>query len=356
MSCAACHDPAYAFTPPNALPVQLGGADGKTPGRRAVPTLKYLQAVMPFTEHYMGSEDDGALDGVDQGPAGGLAWDGRVDRASQQARIPLLSPFEMANGSPAGVAARAIQAGYGSDLIKLFGPDVLNDPQTTLDAIGETLEAYQQDPATFFPYNSKFDAYLNGQAALTAQEARGLAAFEDKARGNCIECHKDKLLPNGGHPDFTDFGFVALGVPRNQAIPANADPHYFDLGLCGPDRTDLSTHTEYCGMFKAPTLRNVALKKSFFHNGFTHSLRDAVAIYADRDLAPGKWYPHDASGKVRIYDDIPDAFQNNLHREPPLDRKPGSAPALNDSDIDDIVAFLGTLTDGYGPPTPPSAK
>src|SRR3984957_11601878 len=83
MACATCHDPAHAFGSPNALAVQFGGADMKQPGLRAVPSLKYLQVVPQFTEHYFESEDEGD-DSIDNGPTGGLTWDGRVDRDRDQ--------------------------------------------------------------------------------------------------------------------------------------------------------------------------------------------------------------------------------------------------------------------------------
>ena len=149
-------------------------------------------------------------------------------------------------------------------------------------------------------------------------------------------------------PIFTDFGFVALAVPRNPELPANRDPKFFDLGLCGPLRTDLATHPEYCGMFRTPSLRNVALRKRFFHNGAIHSLRDAVAFYATRDTNPAKWYSH-SNGPAR-YDDLPERYWPNVSHEVPFAPLPGNKPRLNDREIDDIVAFLGTLTDGYKPP------
>ena len=74
------------------LPVQLGGKDMQQPGMRAVPSLKYLQAVPQFTEHYFESDDEGD-DSIDNGPTGGLTWDGRVDRGRDQARIPLCRPL-----------------------------------------------------------------------------------------------------------------------------------------------------------------------------------------------------------------------------------------------------------------------
>src|SRR5947207_12881274 len=66
-SCASCHNPGNAYGPANRLAVQLGGADGATPGTRAAPSLKYLQTVPPFSEHY---HDDDGDDSVDAGPTG----------------------------------------------------------------------------------------------------------------------------------------------------------------------------------------------------------------------------------------------------------------------------------------------
>jgi cytochrome c peroxidase len=48
---------------------------------------------------------------------------------------------------------------------------------------------------------------------------------------------------------------------------------------------------------------------------------------------------------VRKADDLPPGFPDNLDHDAPLDRKPGEAPALSDAEIDDLIAFLNTLTD-----------
>lgn len=152
---------------------------------------------------------------------------------------------------------------------------------------------------------------------------------------------------DGTAPQFTDYGLVAIGVPRNYEIAANAHPSYDDLGVCGPERTDLRDHPEYCGLFLTPTLRNVALRHTFFHKGELHSLRDAVAFYATRDTDPARWYPRNADGRIRKFDDLPAAYRDNLNDEPPFDRHVGDPPALSERDIDDITAFLRTLTDGY---------
>jgi cytochrome c peroxidase len=348
MACATCHDPNRAFGPPNALAVQLGGADMRQPGLRAVPSLKYLQVVPQFTEHYYESEDEGD-DSVDNGPTGGLTWDGRVDRGRNQARIPLLSPFEMANTDAAAIVAKLRQAAYADDLRKIYGADIFDDADKAFDGVVEALEAFEQDYLAFYPYSSKYDAYLAGRATLSAQEARGLALFNDPDKGNCGNCHRSQRGKDGTPPQFTDYGMIAIGVPRNPAIPANAEAEFFDLGLCGPLRTDLAGHGDYCGRFVTPTLRNVALRQSFFHNGAMHTLRDAIAFYVERDTDPGKWYPRDAAGQVQKFDDLPARYRDNVNTEPPFGPRPGNVPALSAAEIDDVIAFLNTLTDGYEP-------
>ena len=345
MSCASCHDPLHAFGPPDGRAVQLGGPDLRQPGHRAVPSLMYLQADPQFTEHYFESDDE-ADESIDNGPTGGLTWDGRVDRGADQARIPLLSPFEMANASPSKVVATVRRAPYADAFRAAFGADVFDDPDRGFAAVLKSFEVYEQDPA-FYPYSSKYDAYLAGTALLTQQESRGLKLFEDPAKGNCAQCHISERARDGTPPQFTDYGLIAVGAPRNPAIPANADPGWFDLGLCGPDRTDLRDRNEYCGLFMTPTLRNIATRKVFFHNGVFHSLREVLDFYAERDTAPEKFYPHNAEGDPRKYDDLPAAYAGNVNTDPPFDRHPGQPPALTAAEIDDIIAFLNMLTDGY---------
>jgi cytochrome c peroxidase len=328
LACASCHSPDHAFGPPNGRAVQLGGADLRQAGLRAVPSIRYLQAVPQFTEHFFESEDE-ADGSIDNGPTGGLTWDGRADTGQAQARIPLLSAFEMGNGGPDEAAARALAAGYGPHLAAIYGPDVLNDRAAVFDGL---LKAF---------------AYLAGRANLTEKEARGLALFEDPRKGNCAFCHISRRGADGTPPQFTDYGMIALGVPRNREIPANADPAYFDLGLCGPLRSDFRGRSAYCGLFRTPSLRNVAARQVFFHNGVMHSLRDAVAFYASRDADPGRWYPRRADGSVDVFDDLPEPYRGNVNKAPPFGGVPGDRAALDDDEIDAIVGFLQTLTDGW---------
>jgi cytochrome c peroxidase len=348
LACSSCHDPAHGFGPPNALAVQLGGGDMRQPGTRAVPSLKYLQAVPPFTEHFHDSEDE-ADESIDNGPTGGLTWDGRVDRGADQARIPLLSDLEMGNRDEAEVARRVLAAGHGREIAAIAGPKSAADAATVYKTALKALEVYQQDYRTFYPYSSKYDAVLAGKAELTSQEARGLELFKAPNKGNCASCHVSQRGNDGTPPQFTDYGLIALAVPRNRDIPANKDPAYFDLGLCGPLRTDFLKREDYCGLFRTPTLRNVALRQTFFHNGAMHSLSDAVRFYVERETQPERWYPRKADGSIHKYDDLPETAKANVSTDPPFDRKAGDAPALTPAEIDDVVAFLGTLTDGYQP-------
>lgn len=347
MACATCHSPDHAMGPANALAVQLGGGDLHQPGLRAVPSLKYLQVVPQFTEHFFDNEDD-ADESVDNGPSGGLMWDGRADSAHAQASFPLLSPFEMGNATPEEVVAEVLRAGYGARLQAIYGDEIVDDPKATFTGVLKALEVFQQDYRTFYPYSSKYDAYLAGRATLTPQEARGLELFNEPTKGNCAACHISERGNDGTPPQFTDFGLIAIGVPRNPAVPANADPSYFDLGLCGPLRTDLEGRIDYCGLFRTPTLRNVATRQTFFHNGVFHDLRKVVEFYVQRDTNPERWYARDPDGSVRKFDDLPAVYHENINVEPPFDRHPGEPPALSESEIEDVVAFMRTLTDGYG--------
>ena len=89
----------------------------------------------------------------------------------------------------------------------------------------------------------------------------------------------------------------------------------------------------------------MALRRSFFHNGVYHSLEEVLRFYARRDTHPGEFYPRDATGTVRKFDDLPDRYHANVNRDPPFGRRPGDAPALDDEEIADLMAFLQTLTD-----------
>ena len=140
---------------------------------------------------------------------------------------------------------------------------------------------------------------------------------------------------------FTDYGYDTVAVPRNRALPSNRDPRRFDLGLC--ERHDPKLHTDdewFCGAFRTPSLRNVARREAFMHNGVFTSLREVVRFYATRSTSPARWYADGA------YDDLPAKYRRYVNTTmPPYNRPEGDPPALADDEIDAVVAFLGTLND-----------
>lgn len=340
MACATCHDPAHAHGPPNGVAVVQGGANLDVPGFRAVPSLRYLDPNLAFF-----FQKDGT-------PTGGFNRDGRAQDLIEQAARPFLAAHEMANADSAAVAAKLARAAYAGEFRRIFGEAVFDDAERAFLAARFALAEYEREAPEFHPFDSKFDGFLAGKWMLSPQELRGLALFNRPDKGNCAACHPSTRRADGTPPRFTDFTYDNLGVPRNAEIPANAEPTYFDLGLCGPDRQDLITRKDLCGAFKVPTLRNVAIREVFFHNGAFHNLRDAVRFYVQRDTDPWKYYPVVADGSVEKFNDLPSALRGNVNtREVPYDRQPGQAPRLNEDEISDLLAFLQTLTDGYDPAT-----
>jgi cytochrome c peroxidase len=397
LSCASCHSPANAYGPGNGLAVQFGGRNLRNAGVRAVPSLTYVGSTPIFTigPNSNIADNDGppqarvpapgvktasvakadaaaakaAYETAPRGgpdwaggamvllaeadetvPRGGLDRDGRANTIQSQALGALLDPNEMGNASVAEVLDHIKHAPYAEDMKDLFGPTLFEQPSLALDEALFTLVRYQLEESSFHSYDSKYDAYLAGKANLSEAEAHGLKLFEDPHKGNCSSCHVDKPSRDGRlPPTFTDYQFEALGAPRNEDIPANRDPNYYDLGLCGPLRKDFADTAVYCGLFKTPSLRNVATRKVFFHNGVFHSLEEVMHFYVERETNPAKWYPRLANGEIDRYNDLPTRYKQNVNAvDAPFNRKEGDRPALNDVEIADVIAFLKTLTDGYG--------
>ncbi len=337
-SCASCHSPEHAHAQPNALPVQLGGPGLDQFGTRAVPSICYLAATPAFAVNEEGT------------PSGGFNHDGSAETLAAQAERPLLAANEMANLTRAAVVDKLRRAEYAPAFRKIYGDKSLDDVEVAFTKLSDALERYQLEAPEFHPFDSKYDAYLAGKATLSDAEMRGLKVFNDEKRGNCAARHPSAKREDGGSPLFTDFTYDALGVARNKAIPANADPAHVDLGLCKSGRSGRAAEPSECGKFKVPTLRNVATRKVFFHNGQVTSLRDAVAFYVSRDTHPEKWYPT-VKGKVQKFDDLPSSYHRNVNvDEVPYHRKRGERPALSEQEVDDVVAFLRTLDDGYSAP------
>lgn len=395
MSCASCHDPQYAYGPPNSISVQLGSDITQT-GARAVPSLRYKESTPAF------DDDAPNPDGVtSNSPGGGFMWDGRGKTMATQVALPLLNPVEMNNPSKEAVV-KAVRNGAYAELFKrAFGAQVFDNTDLAFDALGTAIQALETEDMSFHPYSSKYDLYVFNKigGVLTPAERRGEVLFHSSGVTNCSGCHYTGANFNGNSGLMSDFTYQTLGAPRNDRsipnnpdpIPANDDPKYFDMGLCGPFRTDHmpatpDTTNPYCGMFKVPVLRNAATRGAFFHNGVFHSLDQVVNFYNTRDTHPEYWYPakgdgtgtpqanppwalqptHVAGATVDKYNDLPHAQQGSIDEEVPLGtgeggdktvasgtrpREPGSVPVMTPQQIADVVCFLGTLSDGFQPST-----
>jgi cytochrome c peroxidase len=335
-SCASCHDPKQGFAGNHGS--RIGVALGSRPdlvGKRNVPSALYAAYVPPL---FFYQDDDAPA----PTPFGGLFTDGRVDTVAELVRHPMLDPLEMHNRSEADIARKLRTAPYADGFKRAFGPDVFATTASSLAALGAAMGAFLQS-REMSPFSSRYDAWVQGRAQLTPLELRGLKLFKDPDRGNCASCHRfNETSSNPARSLFTDFGYDAIAVPRNRALPANRDPRHFDEGLCATGRANgWPDSGQWCGYFRTPSLRNVAVRERYMHNGVFSNLRDVVAFYATRAIEPERWYKDG-----RLFDDVAPRHQGNVNvATMPYNRRKGMKPALDDADIDAIVAFLRTLTD-----------
>lgn len=315
-SCATCHDPRVAFANPfRELPVSRGAVSSRY-GNRNDMVASYAAFVPPLHK-----------DPEENAWVGGLFWDGRVNTLKEQAMGPPLNPLEMANPDKNAILKKLRSLEYASNFDQVFGSGALADADRAFGYMGEALAAFERTKH-FSPFSSKYDAYLRGEAELSEQEIRGLRLFEAENRGNCTACHPSRPAADGTHPLFTDFTYDNLGVPKNPENPFYLLPREFnpdgfdfvDLGL-GATVNDPAEN----GKFRVPTLRNVSLTAPYMHNGMFKTLFTVVAFYNTRDIAP--WPAPEVAG--------------NVNREELGNLK------LSNQEMEDIVAFLLTLTDGW---------
>ncbi len=330
-ACATCHADETAHADPLGTTLPVGGLTMDQEGFRSSPSLRYLAANAAFQR-------------VRDLAFGGFTWDGRADSLADQPAIPLLDKSEMANENLGAVVARMRKLSYFEDFRRVYDLPSNATDQQIFDALKLALATYQLEDPSFRLFNSKFDRFLDGMVTLTAEESRGLAIFNDATRGNCASCHPSQVGPDGSKPIFTNFSYAALGLPRNPIIKANANPNFYDMGLCGPKRTDLANRQGFCGQFKVPTLRNIAVTAPYFHNASVATLEQAVSFYATRDIDPARWYPV-VEGRPDVFNDLPLRLRGNVIPSAPFGLAPGSAPLLSTQDVSDLVAFLRTLTD-----------
>ena len=331
-SCASCHDPARAFTDPDTSRPTSKGVDPRRFGSRNAPSAMYM-AYSP-TFHF---------DPKEAHYVGGQFWDGRAATLEEQAKGPFLNPLEMANPDKRAVVEKVRRAAYAGLFDKVYGKEALKAIDPAYERIAAALAAYERGPE-LRPFNSKYDAWLAGKAKLSKQELRGLKLYEDEKKGNCAACHPSQRGPKGEPPLFTDFTYDNLGVPRNPANP-----------FCGQDKTHNPDGARFVdrglgaavkqpaedGKFKVPTLRNIARTAPYMHNGYFTTLRGAVAFYNDRDV------------RKRCPQELPEAEANRRKCWPApevaanVNTEELGRLGLSEREVDDIVAFLRTLDDGY---------
>ncbi len=319
-SCNTCHekrlafvDPANVSDPANSV-VSLGD-DGVSTGDRNSPTAAYAGYSPKL--HWDTQKDV---------YVGGMFWDGRAtgwilgDPLAEQAQGPPLNPVEMNMPSKEAVVNVIRHARYANMFLQVFGPDALDDVDKAYDYFALAIAAFERS-GWVQKFNSRFDS-----GDLNAQELRGYELF----KANCSECHSADPGPDGSPPLFTDYSYHNIGLPAN---PLLADKGT-DLGLGGflekdyasdaPIIGDGNYEAQY-GKFKVPTLRNIAVTPPYGHNGYFASLRDMVSFHNSRDT--GNW------PEPEVSDNLDDEVGNM---------------GLSEQDIDDIVAFLHSLTDSRG--------
>jgi len=318
-SCASCHNAEQAHADENNIVSQ--GANSKLFGNRNAPSIIYAKFTVPW---HFNAEDETWM--------GGFFLDGRARTLIEQAKGPFLNPLEMGNSAVEQVVTKVKIAPYKVLFEQVFGLTIWNNNTLAFDSIADALVSYQHSELFAERFTSKYDAYLQGKVTLSVQEKRGLTIFEAEDKGNCAACHPNQLNDDGSFPQFTDFSYDNLGVPKQVNLPFYSMPRhynalgkqYVDIGLAG--NPNINNAKNQLGKFKVPTLRNITKTAPYMHNGVFKTLREAVDFYNTRDVDK-KW------GKSEVLD--------NMNKEELGDLR------LSDKEIDDLLSFLNTLSDGY---------
>jgi cytochrome c peroxidase len=291
VSCSTCHDPAKGFV--DGLPVSEGV--GKRKGMRNSPTV--LNAMFNATQF----------------------WDGRSPTLEEQAKLPILNPVEMAMPSPEAVVAkvRGIPE-YATEFQRVFGREV------TYDDLASAIAAFER---TQFSGSAPFDRFLlqGDDKALDASAKRGWALFNGKAR--CNECH----AANATSPLFSDQKFHNIGIAAHKQDFVKLAQQGLRVVRTGDEKQidELALQTEFSelgrflvtkqendvGSFKTPTLRNTGITAPYMHDGSLATLWDVMDHYNKGGVAN----PFLDGGMQRL--------------------------GLTEAEVDDVVAFLFTLTD-----------
>jgi cytochrome c peroxidase len=293
VACATCHDPARAFT--DGRPVSIG-IHGRV-GQRNAPTI--LNAL--YNKHQF--------------------WDGRVDTLELQAALPITNPFEMGSASIGdAVSAIADDKDYQTQFMQAFGRHV--NEQDMLSAIA----AYER---TLTSFDSPFDHFIAGEAnAISDSAKRGWELFNTKGRCNLCHALTDNQQDTALFMD-NDFHNIGVGILRHHVAPLaqRAERELAQGNLPAVDTAAITSEMSVLGRFlvtkeqsdiasfKTPGLRNVLVTGPYFHDGSMETLWDVMDHYNKGDGISNPWLDKDMQ---------------------PL--------ALTEPEIDDVVAFLASLT------------
>jgi cytochrome c peroxidase len=291
VACATCHDVTRGFT--DRRNVSEGVGDHL--GRRSAPTT--LNAAL-FQSMF---------------------WDGRAPTLEEQAKLPILNPIEM--GHPDAAKALAAIAGdpaYQGMFQKAYGR------APNYDDLGRAIASFER---TLVFLDAPFDHFAAGdRQAISPAAQRGLALFNGKAR--CVSCHMlnssnplgtDNLFHNIGVSARTQ-NFEALATKALVALQTNGGVEQLDKLALATDMSELgrfmiTRNRSDIGAFKTEQVRNVGITAPYMHDGTLQTLWDVV-----------------------------DHYNKGGETNPYLDG--GIEPLnLSEQEIDDLVAFLFTLTD-----------
>jgi len=266
LACADCHRPENAFSDPRQFSI---GITGETGFRNSMP-LQNL--AFNFRER--------------------MNWDGSATTLEAQMLEPVINPIEMDNTWSNVTNSLQESNEYPALFQEAFGT-------TTIDSTLVT-KAMSQFVRTFISGNAKFDQFLNGTASLTPQEENGLQVFLDEGRGDCFHCHGLPELPL-----WTDNAFHNNGM----------DETFDDLGLGG-----VSGDPREFGLFKTPSLRNLAYTAPYMHDGRFATLDEVINHYSEG----------------LVFSETIDPLMKSLE---------DGGVQLTESDKADLKAFLLTLSD-----------
>ncbi len=222
VSCASCHDPAHAYSGAGAF---SPGVTGRLTGRHT-PTL------------------------INRAFGKSQFWDGRAPTIEAQVIIPVTHPDEMGMKADDAVKAIATIPGYAPFFTAAFG-----DSTVTFDRIAKAIGVFER---TLVSGNSPYDRFVAGnKSALTKEAREGLDLFNGKAE--CAECHSG--------PDFTNEKFENLGIGMDRPNP-------------DPGRETVTHKRGDFGKFKTPTLRDLAGRGPYMHDGRFKTLDEVLDFYA----------------------------------------------------------------------------